>query len=93
MSTRRHIRDQIYSRAKLFNMQPKLPDEATVLERGCASVGNLITVAVQLPSAKFVGADLSPEQITQSQNTVSRLKLTNIDFRGFLSGRHFLWCF
>lgn len=73
--------DQIYTLARLFNMQPKLPDEATVLELGCASGGNLIPVALQLPNAKFVGVDLSTKQITQAQNTVSSLKLNNIDFR------------
>lgn len=73
--------DQIYTMARLFHMQPKLPDEASVLELGCASGGNLIPIALQLPRAKFVGVDLSSKQIAQAKATVNRLQLSNINFR------------
>ena len=51
--------DNIYSIAKLFQFEATLPDNARILELGCASGGNLIPLAVQIPSAKFVGIDLS----------------------------------
>ncbi len=78
--------DQIYSLVRLFKIDAKLPDEASVLELGCASGGNLIPMAVQMPNAKFVGVDLSTKQITEGQARIDALKIPNIqlvarDFR------------
>lgn len=73
--------DQLYTLARLFHLQPTLPDESTVLELGCASGGNLIPVAAQMPGARFVGVDLSVKQIAQARTTVDQLGLKNIDFR------------
>lgn len=78
--------DHIYTLAKLFKLEPKIPDEASILELGCASGGNLIPMAVQLPRARLVGIDLSNKQIAEGQTTLNTLKLSNIkllarDFR------------
>ena len=72
--------DQLYTLAKLFHMEPTIPDGASVLELGCASGGNLIPMAVQLPKARFVGVDLSAKQISQAHATVNQLGLRNIQF-------------
>ena len=70
--------DHIYTMAKLFKMDAKVPDEASILELGGASGGNLIPMAAQMPNAKFVGVDLSARQIADGQATIDRLGLKNI---------------
>ncbi|HEX3868775.1 MAG TPA: class I SAM-dependent methyltransferase [Gemmatimonadaceae bacterium] len=52
-----------------------------VLELGCASGGNLIPMAHQLPGSRFVGIDFSPNQIAEGRRSVSALGLTNVDLR------------
>lgn len=73
--------DHIYSMAKLFSLQPTLPDEASILELGCAAGGNIIPVAVQMPNARLVGVDLSSRQIEEGQATIEKLGLKNIELR------------
>ena len=78
--------DHLYTIAKLFRLEPKLPDDASILELGCASGGNIIPLAVQMPKARLVGVDLSGRQIAEGQATIDALKLPNIrlvarDFR------------
>jgi methyltransferase-like protein/cyclopropane fatty-acyl-phospholipid synthase-like methyltransferase len=70
--------DHIYSLARLFKFPATLPDNARVLELGCASGGNLIPIAVQLPKAQFVGFDLSTKQIEDGNSTIAKLGLGNI---------------
>lgn len=70
--------DHIYTLARLFTMQPSLPENASILELGCASGGNLIPIAVQFPQARVVGVDLSKKQIAEGQAIVGELGLSNI---------------
>lgn len=70
--------DQLYTLARLFHLLPTLPENASVLELGCASGGNLIPVAMQLPNARIVGVDLSSKQIAQGQASINALGLTNM---------------
>lgn len=70
--------DHLYTMMRLFKMDPKLPDDARILELGCGSGGNLIPVAEQLPHASLVGVDLSVKQITEGLGIIDALKLTNI---------------
>jgi SAM-dependent methyltransferase len=67
--------------ARLFGLSP--PDVATcrVLELGCASGANLIPMAAVLPAARFVGVDLSGEQIARGNALVESLGLANIELR------------
>ncbi len=79
--------DHLYTMAKLFQLDAPVPDTASVLELGCASGGNIIPIAVQMPNARIVGVDLSTKQIAEGQKTVSSLGLNNIqlvakDFHG-----------
>jgi len=52
-----------------------------VLEIGCASGGNLIPMAEQLPGSRFVGFDLSPRQIEVGSGVIGELGLTNVELR------------
>ena len=70
--------DHLYSIAKLFRLDAPIPDNASILELGCANGGNVIPLAVQMPNAKIVGVDLSRRQIADGQRTVDALGLTNL---------------
>lgn len=70
--------DHIYSLAKLFKLEPSVPESARILELGCASGGNIIPLADQFPNATVVGVDLSSKQISDGQKIVSALGLKNI---------------
>lgn len=65
----------------LLGMAPAAVDQCRVLELGCASGGNLIPMALNLPGSRFVGLDLSPRQIAAGQAEVDALGLKNIDLK------------
>jgi methyltransferase-like protein/SAM-dependent methyltransferase len=56
------------------------PDVAgcRVLELGCASGGNLIPMAFNLPGSEFVGVDLSQHQVDDAHAAIGALGLRNI---------------
>jgi methyltransferase-like protein/trans-aconitate methyltransferase len=70
--------DRLATAARIFGLQP--PDIATcrVLELGCASGGNLIPMAFNLPGATFVGVDLSRRQIERGQDIVRDVDIRNV---------------
>jgi len=67
--------------ATLLGMTPAPVERCRVLELGCAAGGNLIPLACNYPASRFVGVDLSAEQVRQGQQTVTALGLTNIELR------------
>ncbi len=66
--------------ATLFGMNPRLPENARVLELGCAGGGNLLPAAAAYPEATFVGIDVSPLQIAEGQAAAAETGLRNISF-------------
>ena len=73
--------DRLAVLAKLFGMSPPSLENCRVLELGCAGGGNLIPMAVTMPSATFVGIDLSARQIAGGQAAAAALGLRNVDLR------------
>lgn len=67
--------------ATLFGMAPPVVRRCRVLELGCASGGNLIPMAQDLPESTFLGVDLSAQQIADGQAQLEQLPLTNIQLR------------
>ena len=67
--------------AQLFGMRTPAVESCRVLELGCASGGNLISMAITLPDARFLGIDLSARQIGQGRQIIAALGLTNIELR------------
>lgn len=67
--------------AVLFGMEPPPLSRCRVLELGCASGGNLIPIADDLPDCQLVGIDLSSRQIGDGQATIADLGLKNIELR------------
>jgi methyltransferase-like protein/ubiquinone/menaquinone biosynthesis C-methylase UbiE len=70
--------DSLCSLGRLFGLSPASPRRCRVLELGCASGGNLIPMAEQLPEAELVGIDRSRVQIDRGRALVGELGLSNI---------------
>lgn len=70
--------DSIAANAILYGVTPPPPERCTVLELGCASGGNLISMAFAFPNSRFVGVDLAPTQVEKGRRDVSDMGLQNI---------------
>lgn len=76
--------DSLCSLGRLFGLSPASPRRCRVLELGCASGGNLIPMAEQLPECEFVGIDRSRVQIDRGRaliadiNQLGELRLGNV---------------
>ena len=64
--------------ATLFGMQPPAVESCRVLELGCASGGNLVPMAEQVPGAQFYGCDLSTRQVSAGQQMIAETGVTNV---------------
>jgi len=67
--------------ARLFGIEAPDPEGCRVLEIGCASGGNLIPMALELPQSRFLGIELSERQATDGARLIQRLGLGNIQIR------------
>lgn len=70
--------DRLATIALMFGLSPADVTRCRVLELGCASGGNLIPMAFNLPGSTFVGIDLSGRQVHEAQESVQALGLKNI---------------
>jgi methyltransferase-like protein/SAM-dependent methyltransferase len=70
--------DRMATTARMFGLQPPPIATARVLELGCASGGNLIPMAFNLPDAEFVGIDLSRTHVDAALSTMRALGMRNI---------------
>jgi SAM-dependent methyltransferase len=70
--------DSLCSLGRLFGLSPASLRRCRVLELGCASGGNLIPMAEQLPECEFVGIDRSRVQIDRGRALVGELGLGNV---------------
>jgi methyltransferase-like protein/SAM-dependent methyltransferase len=69
--------DRLAAAARVFGLQPPPIANCRVLELGCASGGNLIPMAYNLPQAEFVGIDLSRRQVDRGCDTIQAVGITN----------------
>lgn len=58
--------DHLAAMARLRGVRAPAPERASVLEMGCGSGGNLLPMAAHLPDARFVGVDLSAEELARA---------------------------
>ncbi|RLB14352.1 MAG: hypothetical protein DRG82_13935 [Deltaproteobacteria bacterium] len=63
---------------RLFGLKAPPVTHCRVLELACASGGNLIPMAFQLPESEFLGIDLSIREVETGQKLVRDLSLKNI---------------
>jgi methyltransferase-like protein/cyclopropane fatty-acyl-phospholipid synthase-like methyltransferase len=73
--------DRLATLATLFGLQPAPVKCCRVLELGCANGGNLIAMAEQVSSSRFVGIDLSGRQIAEGHELIRQLGLTNLELK------------
>ena len=73
--------DQLATMARLFGLTPPDVEHSRVLELGCSSGTNLIPMAVTVPTATFLGIDLSQRQIDEGQKTITALGLKNVELQ------------
>jgi methyltransferase-like protein/ubiquinone/menaquinone biosynthesis C-methylase UbiE len=71
--------DRLAVLGRLFGLQPAAVDRCRVLELGCATGGNLIPMASTLPDSRFVGIDISPQQVAMARSECQALGLGNIE--------------
>ena len=70
--------DRLATIARIFALSTPSVAACRVLELGCASGGNLIPMAFNLPGSEFVGIDLSRRQVEDAQSAIAELGLRNI---------------
>jgi cyclopropane fatty-acyl-phospholipid synthase-like methyltransferase/methyltransferase-like protein len=70
--------NRLATMATVFGMNPPDVRVCRVLEIGCASGGNLIPMAEQLPGSQFIGFDLSQIQVDSANAWIEELGLRNI---------------
>src|SRR5262245_3482738 len=71
--------DRLAAIARLFGLKPAPIGSSRILEIGCASGGNFVPLAEQLPEARLVGIDLSTKQVAVGQRLVEQAGLTNVE--------------
>lgn len=71
--------DRLAGVARFMGMPAPDVAQARVLEIGCGDGANLIPMAATMPSARFVGCDLSARAIAAGRQTIAALGLTNIE--------------
>jgi len=67
--------------AALFGIAPPDPTTARVLDLGCAAGMNILAMAADSPTARFLGVDISEAQIAAGNQMIADLGLDNIAFR------------
>ena len=73
--------DRLATMGAIFGLNPPNIRTSRVLEIGCATGGNLVPMAEQLPGSKFFGFDLSHIQVEMANTWIDELGLNNISIR------------
>ena len=69
--------DRLATVATFLGMRPPDVAQCRVLELGCNDGANLIPMAMSLPSAQFVGCDLSARALDAGRRLIAELGLSN----------------
>ncbi len=73
--------DRLYGVGKIFGLSPVAPENARILELGCAGGGNLLPIASQFPNASCVGIELSESQCEVANIAIQFIGLKNIKIK------------
>jgi SAM-dependent methyltransferase len=73
--------DRLATAAYLRGMSPAPIEHCRVLELGCGSANNLVSMAFQLPRSEFVGIDLGRVPIASGEAIVAELKMQNVTLK------------
>jgi methyltransferase-like protein len=72
---------RLHAIAHLHGLTAVSPNQARVLELGCAVGGNIVPMAYTLPGSQFVGVDLSQRQIRDAKTFAEGSDVRNLDLR------------
>lgn len=72
---------QLAALGALLGLNTAPPSRCRVLELGCGDGGNLIPIAFNLPNTTCLGVDLANQLITQGNQRIQGLGLSNIELR------------
>jgi len=70
--------DRLALLARLHGMEPAPLERARVLDLGASEGGNIIPMAMTLPSAEFTGIDLAALPVERGQRAIQELGLRNV---------------
>jgi SAM-dependent methyltransferase len=73
--------DRLATTAYLRGMSPAPIERCRVLELGCGSANNLVSMAFQLPGSEFVGVDLGRVPIASGEAIIAELKMQNVTLK------------
>lgn len=73
--------DRLHAIGGLFGMAAPPVEHSRVLELGCGTGMNLLSLAFRNPDAHFLGLDLSGDQIRQAKEAAGVMGLQNVEFR------------
>jgi SAM-dependent methyltransferase len=72
--------DSVAAMVRLRGLRSPDVRRCRVLDLGCSTGGNIISMAVEFPHSTFVGVDFSPRQIETARRTATQLGLSNVRF-------------
>jgi SAM-dependent methyltransferase len=74
------LQDQASSLVELLHADTVYPPGSRVLEVGCGTGAQTVTLAVRSPGARFTSIDRSAALLAQAQARIAEAKLANVDF-------------
>jgi ubiquinone/menaquinone biosynthesis C-methylase UbiE len=75
------LQDQAASLVDLLHSDTAYPAGSEVLEAGCGTGAQTVTLAQRSPGARFVSVDISLESIAEAKRRTDAAGLTNVQFR------------
>ena len=73
--------DQAGSVLDLLHSDTQYPAGSVVLEVGCGTGAQTVTLALRSPGARFTSIDISADSIAEAARRAGRASLTNVEFR------------
>lgn len=75
------LQDQAHTLAQLLHHDTHFAAGAAVLEAGCGTGAQTLTLARRSPQARFTSIDISPDSLLMAAQAVREAGLPNVDFR------------
>jgi SAM-dependent methyltransferase len=75
------LQDQASSLVDLLHHDTAYPDGSVVLEAGCGTGAQTITLARSSPGARLVSVDVSPASLAEARARIASAGLTNVTFQ------------
>lgn len=75
------LQDQAASLVDLLHCDTAYPAGSTVLEVGCGTGAQTITLAQRSPSARFTSIDVSADSLAEAKRRAEQAEISNVEFR------------